>query len=106
MNDNWANRVPLISADFAANRSGTYDRVSVSQPNLGGRELHLYTGKALGGTSRINAMLYTRGSAGEYDEMSAVGRKGWAFGDVSPLFKSAECFYEKTGGSERGETGG
>ena len=88
-----------------ANKAGTYKRVSTSQPHLEGREQNLYTGKAIGGTSRINAMLYTRGSAGEYNAMAAAGRKGWGFDDVTPVFKSAERFYDKKVGPERGKDG-
>lgn len=103
--DGWTSRVPLISANFMANHSGTYDRVSVPQSNLGGRKQHLISGKAIGGTTRINAMLYTRGSAGEYNAMGAAGRKGWAFDDVSPILKSAEHFFDKKVGPERGQDG-
>lgn len=50
-------------------------------------------------------MLYTRGTAAEYNAWGAAGRKGWSFEDVSPLFKTSECFLDKNVGVERGRSG-
>lgn len=47
-------------------------------------------GKALGGSSAINAMVYIRGQANDYDRWRDMGCKGWGFDDVLPWFKKAE----------------
>ena len=52
-------------------------------------------GKVMGGSSAVNAMVYTRGNARDYDGWAAQGNRGWAYADVLPLFKRAEhneCF--------------
>lgn len=103
--DSWASRVPLFSTNFASDLSRTYKRSSTPQEHLGGHTQNLYSGKVLGGTSRINSMLYTRGAAAEYNAWSVSGRRGWSFDDVSHLFKAAERFYDKNVGPERGRNG-
>ncbi|RZC43261.1 glucose dehydrogenase [FAD, quinone]-like, partial [Asbolus verrucosus] len=47
-------------------------------------------GKALGGGTAINGMLYTRGNAKDYDLWADQGNDGWCYNDVLPYFKKAE----------------
>ncbi|KAH8108860.1 alcohol oxidase [Phellopilus nigrolimitatus] len=103
--DTWASRVPLFSTDFASDGSRTYKRDSLPQKFVDGRTQQLYSGKVLGGTSRINSMLYTRGIAAEYNAWSAAGRKGWSYDDVLPLFKKGERNLDNAAGPERGRDG-
>ncbi|KAI4454896.1 glucose-methanol-choline gmc oxidoreductase [Holotrichia oblita] len=48
------------------------------------------TGRAMGGSSAINRMLYTRGNAKDYDIWSDLGNDGWCYRDVLPFFKKSE----------------
>ena len=47
-------------------------------------------GKVLGGSSSINAMVYSRGQAGDFDDWEALGNLGWSWKDVLPLYKRME----------------
>ena len=60
------------------------------QAGLNGRRGFQPRGKALGGSSAINAMLYIRGHRSDYDDWVAAGANGWAYDDVLPYFRKAE----------------
>ena len=60
------------------------------QPALNGRRGYQPRGKALGGSSSINAMIYMRGDCADYDEWAALGATGWGWNDVLPYFLRAE----------------
>ena len=63
---------------------------TVPQPGLGGRRGYQPRGRGLGGSSAINAMLYIRGNAWDYDNWAAMGCAGWSWSDVLPWFRRAE----------------
>lgn len=63
---------------------------TVPQPGLNGRKGYQPRGKALGGSSAINAMLYVRGQKEDYDSWAELGNKGWGWDDVLPYFRKAE----------------
>lgn len=65
------------------------------QPGLKGRRGYQPRGKALGGSSAINAMLYVRGHRSDYDEWAELGCEGWSYDEVLPYFRRSE-------GNERG----
>lgn len=60
------------------------------QSGLAGRRGFQPRGKALGGSSAINAMLYVRGHPQDYDEWADLGCEGWDWKSVLPYFKRAE----------------
>lgn len=103
--DTWTSRVPLFSSDFASDGSRTFKRDTLPQQFVGERTQQLFSGKALGGSSRINSMLYTRGVAAEYNAWAEAGRKGWSYEDVLPFFKKSEHALDANVGPERGHHG-
>ncbi len=60
------------------------------QPELNGRRGYQPRGRTLGGSSAINAMLYVRGHARDYDEWADLGAHGWDWESVLPYFKLSE----------------
>ncbi|MDQ0314413.1 GMC family oxidoreductase [Amorphus orientalis] len=61
-----------------------------AEDGLNGRSLAYPRGKVLGGSSAINAMLYVRGQAADYDGWRQLGLQGWGWDDVLPVFKKHE----------------
>lgn len=61
---------------------------------LNGRTIGYARGRVLGGCSSINAMLYMRGQARDYDEWARLtGDPSWAWDRVLPLFKRSEDYW-------------
>lgn len=60
------------------------------EPTLADRRLPVPRGKILGGSSSINAMLYSRGHPRDYDLWRQMGCEGWSFADVLPYFRRSE----------------
>ena len=60
------------------------------EEGLNGRSLNYPRGKVIGGSSAINAMIYMRGQAADYDHWRQLGLTGWGWDDVLPYFKRHE----------------
>jgi choline dehydrogenase-like flavoprotein len=71
---------------------------TVPQPGLNGRQGFQPRGKALGGSSAINAMLYVRGQPADYNRWADLGAEGWDWASCLPYFLRAE-------GNARGASG-
>lgn len=67
------------------------------EPHLNGRTLVTPRGKAIGGSSSINGMVYVRGHACDYETWEEMGARGWSYKHVLPYFKRAETSH---GGQE------
>lgn len=68
------------------------EKLSTACLGLVDQRCNLPRGKALGGTSVVNYLLYTRGSKHDYDEWAKLGNSGWSYNDVLPYFiKSENC---------------
>ena len=75
------------------------------QAGLNGRTIGYPRGRVLGGSSSINAMLYLRGQARDYDEWAQVtGESGWSWQHVLPVFMKSEDHWR--GADEKHGEGG
>jgi choline dehydrogenase len=63
----------------------SYD--TVPQPALGGRTIYWPRGKVLGGSSSINAMMWVRGYAADYDRWAQLADTGWGYEQLGRYFR-------------------
>ncbi|KAG0002147.1 hypothetical protein BGZ80_010049 [Entomortierella chlamydospora] len=67
---------------------------SVPQTHAFGRVMSQPRGKLLGGSSSINAMMYHRGPASDYDEWESLGNQGWSYKECLRYFKKSETLID------------
>ena len=63
-----------------------------AEPGLNGRALNYARGRVLGGCSSINAMIYMRGQASDYDYWASLGNRGWSWREILPYFIRVEDY--------------
>lgn len=90
-----AGRSPAIHVPFGMTttvptRYLNYAYKTIPQPGLKGRQGYQPRGKTLGGSSALNAMIYVRGHATDYDDWAKLGNEGWSWQDVLPYFIKSE----------------
>lgn len=75
-----------------------------SQPHMNNRVMYWPRGRVWGGSSSLNAMVYIRGHAFDYDRWESEGAQGWNYFSCLPYFKKAQT--HRLGGDEyRGDQG-
>ncbi|KAH0531340.1 hypothetical protein TsFJ059_000185 [Trichoderma semiorbis] len=88
--DNLFSRIPLLSQNPMMSGLQVVKHLS-QMPSALNRKLSLFWAEALGGSTRINAMLLTRGPPGNYNEWSQdLGLKDWSWESVEPYFRKSE----------------
>ncbi|MCF6314974.1 MAG: FAD-dependent oxidoreductase [Marinosulfonomonas sp.] len=86
-------RAPALVAAMVSGRPkiNNWAFKTTPQAGLNGRRGFQPRGRALGGSSAINAMLYLRGHRRDYDEWADLGCDGWSWDEVLPYFKRSEA---------------
>ncbi|MBI1393161.1 MAG: FAD-dependent oxidoreductase [Alphaproteobacteria bacterium] len=82
--------VPIGFAFWPVKNRYNWGFETTPQAELNGRNGYQPRGRALGGSSSINAMIYIRGTKGDYDRWAELGAEGWSYADVLPYFRRAE----------------
>ncbi len=90
-NDDWIwFHIPVGYLFLIGNPRSDWMFETVAESGLNGRKLNYPRGKAIGGSSSINAMLSMRGQAGDYDHWRQLGLTGWGWDDVRPVFRNLD----------------
>ncbi len=84
-------KMPAGFASLGENSPYNWRYETTPQKHCNDRRLYWPRGRTLGGSSSINAMLYVRGHASDYDHWRQLGNEGWSYDDVLPFFRKAEC---------------
>lgn len=69
---------------------GSWGWYTVPQRHMNDMVVRFTQARVLGGGSTINAQIYTRGNALDFDEWRQAGCTGWSYEDVLPYFRKAE----------------
>ncbi|KAF5392191.1 hypothetical protein D9757_001527 [Collybiopsis confluens] len=81
--------VPLFSLNLKFQYDWNF--TTTIQPGLSNRSTFMPRGFVLGGSSSVNGMFYTRGSADDYDRFAAVtGDAGWSWDNLQPYLAKNE----------------
>ncbi|HET8706562.1 MAG TPA: GMC family oxidoreductase N-terminal domain-containing protein, partial [Pseudomonadales bacterium] len=91
--DSWLVNAPAATVLMVPRKINNWAFETVPQAGLNGRVGYQPRGKALGGSSAINAMVYIRGHRSDYDYWAALGNRGWSYEEVLPYFKKSENNY-------------
>jgi choline dehydrogenase len=88
--DSFWFRIPVGYARSYYNPRVNWMYWSEPEAALGGRRIYVPRGKVQGGSGSINAMVFVRGAAADFDDWAAAGNPGWAYDDVLPQFRRLE----------------
>lgn len=69
---------------------GSWGWQTVPQRHMQNKVFRYTQAKVIGGGSTINAQIYTRGNAQDYNDWRQRGCTGWGYEDVLPYFRKAE----------------
>ncbi len=86
----WKTQIPAALTYNLMNDRVNWYYQTEPQPQMNGRRLYWPRGRLLGGSSSLNAMVYIRGHALDYDRWVGEGAAGWSYAEVLPYFRRAE----------------
>lgn len=92
-----SDRTPIVSMPAALPFAYQSKRLgwgyqSGPEPHLDERTIDEKRGRVIGGSSSINAMLYNRGNALDFEAWADAGLPGWSYAHCLPYFRRMESF--------------
>ncbi|EPE35189.1 FAD/NAD(P)-binding protein [Glarea lozoyensis ATCC 20868] len=103
--DTWASRIPIASSNILRSDGGASSWLCDPMKHCDNRQSLFFRGEVLGGASRINSMVYSRGSKADYDAWAAMGLPEWSYEKVLPFFVKGERNLNQPKTHFRGTTG-
>jgi choline dehydrogenase len=85
-------RIPAGIANILTGERALWRFYTEADEKVGGRKIFWPRGRALGGSSAVNGMIWVRGDPLEYDQWASLGNDGWAYKDVLSLLKRMEHY--------------
>jgi choline dehydrogenase len=97
-------KIPIGYAKSYYNPKVNWMYSTEPEAGLEDRRIYVPRGKVQGGSGSINAMVFVRGAADDFDDWAAAGNPGWGGSDVLPYFKKLET-HEKGASPWHGDRG-
>lgn len=97
-------KIPIGYAKSYYNPKVNWMYSTEPEMELDGRRIYVPRGKVQGGSGSINAMVFVRGAADDFDDWAAAGNPGWGAADVLPYFRKLET-HEKGASHWHGDKG-
>lgn len=85
--DNLLFRMPIMAGMLFRQKFANWFYHTEPDPGIDGRSLFWPRGKALGGSSAINGMIYVRGIPVDFHRWAESGLPGWNWQSVQPYFE-------------------
>ncbi|KAI9435498.1 alcohol oxidase [Lactarius indigo] len=92
--------IPFLSTTLAPSVV-SWNYTTVPQTGLGGRSIAYPRGRTLGGSTSINAMVWTRGPASDFDRLAQVtGDPGWSWDSLRSTLIEVESLVSPSDGHD------
>jgi choline dehydrogenase len=85
-------RIPAGVANILTGDRAIWRFHTEADEKVAGRKIFWPRGRALGGSSAVNGMIWVRGDPLEYDHWASLGNSGWSFQELLPLLKRMEQY--------------
>lgn len=103
--DTWISRIPLASSNIFNPAGGACHWLSEPAKCCNNRRSFFFCAEALGGGSRVNGMVYTRGTRSDYNAWATLGHPDWTYEKLLPYFIKSETALDQPKSRFHGESG-
>ncbi|XP_028849471.1 choline dehydrogenase, mitochondrial [Denticeps clupeoides] len=86
----WKIHMPAALTYNLCDEKYNWSYHTVPQPGMDGRVMYWPRGRLWGGSSSLNAMVYIRGHAEDYNRWQREGAEGWDYEHCLPYFQKAQ----------------
>ncbi|KAF7918335.1 hypothetical protein EAE99_008931 [Botrytis elliptica] len=104
-NDNFMSRIPIVSSNILRSDGGASSWKCEPMKYCDNRRSLAFCGEVMGGGSRINSMVYTRGTAADYDSWAQLGHLEWSYDKLLSYFMKSETVVGSQKSKYRGTSG-
>jgi choline dehydrogenase len=103
--DTWMSRIPIASSNILRSDGGATSWLSEPMKYCDDRKSLFFRGEVLGGASRINSTVYSRGAKADYNAWAELGLPKWSYEKVLPFFVKGEKNLNQPKSDFRGTAG-
>ncbi|TGO79953.1 hypothetical protein BELL_0018g00060 [Botrytis elliptica] len=98
-------RIPIVSSNILRSDGGASSWKCEPMKYCDNRRSLAFCGEVMGGGSRINSMVYTRGTAADYDSWAQLGHLEWSYDKLLSYFMKSETVVGSQKSKYRGTSG-